>query len=77
MAYTSPESVQGNGVWLLLASVLLFSAYFVLDRIRDYHRLRHFKGPATTGISWWWHSKAVISGRAHEYYGDVTEKYGT
>jgi hypothetical protein len=47
-----------------------------LGRLEEYWRLRHFKGPATTGVSWWWHSKAVISGRSHEYYGDVTEKYG-
>jgi hypothetical protein len=56
--------------------VLLWTVYLVLDRVREYHRLRHFPGPATSGISWWWHSKAVISGRSHEYYGDVTEKYG-
>ncbi|CAO2647730.1 Nn.00g086520.m01.CDS01 [Neocucurbitaria sp. VM-36] len=55
---------------------LLAAAYILIGRIRDYRRLRHFGGPATTGISWWWHSKAVLSGRAHEYYGQVTEKYG-
>jgi hypothetical protein len=76
MTYPLSEYVQGNGLQLLLSSTLLFIAYLVLDRLREYHRLRHFKGPATTGISWWWHSKAVIGGRANEYYGDVTEKYG-
>lgn len=50
--------------------------YWAVVRHRQYANLKHFKGPATTGISWWWYSKAVLSGRAHEYYGDVVEKYG-
>ncbi|KAF2133154.1 cytochrome P450 [Dothidotthia symphoricarpi CBS 119687] len=54
----------------------VLTAYFAVGRLRQYWRLSHFKGPATTGISWWWHSKAVLSGQAHRYYGDVTEKYG-
>lgn len=66
-----------ENVLLRLYPFLLFAAaYILIGRIRDYRRLRHFRGPATTGISWWWHSKAVLSGRAHEHYGDVTEKYG-
>ncbi|KAF1842508.1 pisatin demethylase [Cucurbitaria berberidis CBS 394.84] len=56
--------------------LLLAAAYTLIGRIREYWRLRHFRGPPTTGISWWWHSKAVFSGRAHEYYGNATEKYG-
>jgi hypothetical protein len=76
MAYITLDAMQGNGSWLLLSTALLFTAYLVLGRLREYHRLRHFRGPATTGISWWWHSKAVIGGRANEYYGDVTNTYG-
>lgn len=51
-------------------------AYLVTARLRQYYRLSHFKGPTTTGISWWWHSKAVLSGHSERYYGDVTEKHG-
>lgn len=50
--------------------------YLLAGRIREYWRLRHFKGPFSTGISWLWHSRAVISGDSHKYYGYVTEKYG-
>jgi hypothetical protein len=76
MATESPDVASGNGLRLILTFVFLFSAYLVIGRLQEYWRLRQFKGPFTTGISWWWHSKAVIGGRAHEYYGDVTEKYG-
>ena len=58
---------------LVLSAVV---AYLVIARLRLYYRLSQFKGPATAGISWWWHSKAVLSGQAQRYYGDVTEKYG-
>lgn len=56
--------------------LLIVVAYIAIGRAREYWRLRHFKGPRTTGLSWIWHSKAVASGRAHEYYGEVCEKYG-
>ncbi|KAH7401054.1 cytochrome P450 monooxygenase-like protein [Phaeosphaeria sp. MPI-PUGE-AT-0046c] len=65
------SSVQG------LFYLAIFLAWYLISvRLRQYANLKHFKGPATTGISWWWFSKAVLSGRAHEYYGEVIEKYG-
>ncbi|KAF2997664.1 hypothetical protein E8E13_005689 [Curvularia kusanoi] len=60
----------------LYLGLLVLVAYLTLARLRQSYRLRHFKGPPTTGFSWWWHSKAVLSGQAQRYYGDVTEKYG-
>jgi len=51
-------------------------AYFTGSRVKEYHRLRHFKGPFSTGISWIWHSRAVISGDSHMWYGHATDKYG-
>lgn len=65
-----------NTVPPLYLGLLIIAAYLVITRLRQYYRLSHFKGPATTGISWCWHSKAVLSGQAQRYYGDVTEKYG-
>ncbi|CAE7215810.1 Pisatin demethylase [Pyrenophora teres f. teres] len=58
--------------------VLVFVAVAVvaIGRIRLCLRLRHFRGPATSGFSWLWHSKAVISGQSPRYYGQVCEKYG-
>ncbi|KAH3907555.1 hypothetical protein HBI56_159840 [Parastagonospora nodorum] len=77
MASESPdETVVGIVLRLLPPITLLILAYHVLGRLEEYWRLRHFSGPATTGISWWWHSRAVLSGRSHEFYGHVTEKYG-
>ena len=57
-------------------SVPLLILVLVLRRLHQYQRLRRFKGPFTSGISWMWHSRAVVSGEAHVYYGYVTEKYG-
>jgi hypothetical protein len=76
MASDSHGVASGNSLRSFLSVFVLFTAYLVFSRLQDYWRLRHFKGPRTTGISWWWHSKAVLGGRAHEYYGDATEKYG-
>jgi hypothetical protein len=59
--------------WLYVALFGLL-AQAVLSRVRQFWRLRQFKGPGAW--SWWWHSKAVISGAAQEHYGAVTEKYG-
>jgi hypothetical protein len=73
---SSEEMVTAVALRILPPIALLILVYHVLGRLEEYWRLRHFKGPATTGISWWWHSKAVISGKSHQFYGDVTEKYG-
>ena len=60
----------------LLPLLSLAVAFFVIGRLRQYQRLRHFRGPPTSGLSWWWHSKAVLSGRCYEYYSQVNQKYG-
>ncbi|KAF1837310.1 pisatin demethylase [Decorospora gaudefroyi] len=60
----------------LYAIAFVLVAVFAVGRIRQYWRLRHFAGPATTGFSWLWHSKAVLSRQAPSYYGEVCEKYG-
>jgi hypothetical protein len=61
----------------LYAIAFVLVAFFAIGRIRQYLRLRHFGGPTTTGFSWLWHSRAVISGQSPKYYGEVCEKYGT
>ncbi|ORY02937.1 cytochrome P450 monooxygenase-like protein [Clohesyomyces aquaticus] len=61
-------------VYLLV--LLAFGVYLVAGRLREYWRLRQFKGPFSTGISWIAHSRAVVGGSAHRWYGDITEKYG-
>lgn len=79
MGDTAPASTPeaGNVLHrLVLPICLVVVTYFAIGRWREYRRLSHFKGPPTTGISWWWHSRAVIGGQAHKYYGDVCERYG-
>jgi len=68
---SSTASVALRWLYVALSGLL---ARAVLSRVRQNWRLRHFKGPGAW--SWWWHTKAVISGAAHEHYGAVTEKYG-
>ncbi|KAF2738093.1 pisatin demethylase [Polyplosphaeria fusca] len=55
---------------------LFFAFYVAADRCYQYWRLRHFRGPFSSGLSWIWHSKEVINGTAYLSYGDTTEKYG-
>lgn len=61
---------------IALPLILFVVGVLLVGRCREYQRLAHFKGPPTAGISWWWHSRAVIGGQAHKYYGEVCEKYG-
>lgn len=56
--------------------MVLGVAYAVYDRYKQYRRLQHIPGPRTTGVSWWWHSLAILSGDSHRWYGDATDKYG-
>ncbi|ERF76352.1 hypothetical protein EPUS_09320 [Endocarpon pusillum Z07020] len=58
----------------LVGAVLLGT---VAARLSQFWRLRKFPGPFGTGVSWLWHSCAVLSGNAHRWYGDVTEKHGS
>ncbi|KAF2000019.1 pisatin demethylase [Amniculicola lignicola CBS 123094] len=77
MASETMDRVLSNSspslAYLALAAGIV---YLVAGRLQEYWRLRHFKGPAGVGISWLPHSKAVIGGTAHRWYGDITEKYG-
>ncbi|KAF2503192.1 pisatin demethylase [Lophium mytilinum] len=57
--------------------VFAATVFFIVGRLRQYWRLKHFDGPFSTGFSWLWHSNVVLSGNAHKHYGYVTEKYGT
>jgi hypothetical protein len=67
------DKISQHPFYVLISVV---TAYFTINRLNDYYRLRHIPGPPTTGISWLWHSRAVISGNSHIYYGNATEKYG-
>jgi hypothetical protein len=77
MDTSSPVPLLDNVSRRLYALAFIIVAFFAIGRIRQYRRLSHFGGPATTGFSWLWHSRAVIGGQAPHYYGEVCEKYGT
>ena len=49
---------------------------YVLQKLRAYWRLRRFKGPFGTGFFGLWHTRAVLSGRSHIKYREVSETYG-
>jgi hypothetical protein len=70
------HSLQDNVSFILRVAITLIIIIPLLQRLHQYQRLQRFKGPFSSGISWLWHSRAVISGEAHVYYGYVTEKYG-
>jgi hypothetical protein len=59
--------------WIVGGVVVLT---YVVKELISYNRLRHFKGPPGAAISNWWHTKAFLSGRCHEYYGEANEQYG-
>ncbi|KAF6835612.1 benzoate 4-monooxygenase cytochrome p450 [Colletotrichum musicola] len=50
--------------------------YGVVSVVRQYLRLRHVKGPPSTGFSKWWLIRTVYGGRAHLDFYEAYEKYG-
>ncbi|EGO52223.1 hypothetical protein NEUTE1DRAFT_114214 [Neurospora tetrasperma FGSC 2508] len=58
----------------LLASVVL--AIWVVLKIKQFCRLRHFKGPFGTGWFEIWHGLAYLSGNVHLKFKEATDKYG-
>jgi len=59
--------------WPLVA---LLIALYAIRKVISYNRLRQFKGPPGTGFSDIPHSRAFLSGKCHEWYAEVSEKYG-
>jgi hypothetical protein len=59
--------------WHLIGFAVLA---YVFKVYRQYDRLKHFKGPFSTGFSEFWHSRAMLRNESHLKYGEVCEKYG-
>lgn len=59
--------------WFLGLAVL---AVYLASKVRTYWRLRHFKGPFSTGFSDLWHARLIVSHKNHQGYKDVLDKYG-
>lgn len=58
---------------LLVVFLTLWSA---LSTLRQYNRLREFKGPRLAALSKWWLIKKVGGGRAYLDFWEVTKQYG-
>ncbi|KAI8264284.1 Cytochrome P450 monooxygenase lolP1 [Colletotrichum sp. SAR 10_77] len=50
--------------------------YFIVDRLVVYLKFRHIPGPWWTGLSSSPHSKHIMGPRVHEWYAELSEKYG-
>ncbi|KAF5500215.1 Cytochrome P450 monooxygenase lolP1 [Colletotrichum siamense] len=50
--------------------------YFIIDRLVVYLKFRHIPGPWWTGLSSSPHSKHIMGPRVHEWYAELSEKYG-
>ncbi len=78
MALASILDRPSNLIRLLaVASALLAAVSYVFQILRQYYRLRHFKGPAGVGFSKWWMIKKQIAGSMNTVMGEVSETYGT
>lgn len=49
---------------------------WIFSTVRQYRRLRHFKGPPLAAVSKFWHLKTATSPRAYLELYEVTQKYG-
>ena len=58
----------------LLASVVL--AIWAVVKVKQYYRLRHFKGPFSTGWFEIWHGLAHLFENSHMKYKEATDRYG-
>jgi len=59
--------------WALLASIVTI---YLLRKILRYQKLARFGGPPGTGFSEVPHSINAYTGEAHNWYRNVSEKYG-
>ncbi|KAK3355720.1 cytochrome P450 [Neurospora tetraspora] len=59
--------------WFLAFVVL---AIWVVLKIKQYYRLRHFKGPFGTGWFEIWHGFAYFSNNSHMKFKEATDRYG-
>ncbi|EOO00516.1 putative cytochrome p450 protein [Phaeoacremonium minimum UCRPA7] len=56
--------------------ILLFLLASIISTVRQFFRLRQYKGPSVAGFSKWWMIKHVGGGRTHLDVYEVCQKYG-
>lgn len=57
-------------------ALVVLVLWSTISTIRQYNRLREFKGPRSAGFSKWWLVRTVAGGRAYLDFWDVTKRYG-
>ncbi|KAI3320420.1 cytochrome P450 [Xylariaceae sp. AK1471] len=63
--------------WLTAgAALIVLSAFFLFRRIRSLVQLRDFKGPLVYRISGIPHIQALLSENCHNWYAELSQKYG-
>jgi hypothetical protein len=62
-----------QGGWPILSAVI---SIYLLRKLVIFARLRHFKGPRSTGFSNFLHSRALLGKECHLWYEEVSAKYG-
>lgn len=67
--------IQLDSRGFALVGLLVFVAY-VVATLRQWARLRHFKGPALAGFSQLWLISCVGGGRTHLDLWEACKKYG-
>ena len=60
-------------VWFILSALLCL---FIIDRIIVSSRTIKFKGPWLTNWSHFPHSKALLGPSCHDWYTEISTKYG-
>ena len=60
-------------LWGLLGGLVSF---YVLKAFVTYFRTRRFPGPFWTTFSGFPHARAMLGAQVHEWYGEISEKYG-
>lgn len=66
-------SFNASQLWQIGA---ILSVTYLIRKIIVFNRLRKFRGPPGTGFTNFFHSKAYIGPKCHEWYTYVNEKYG-
>ncbi|KAF6824305.1 pisatin demethylase [Colletotrichum musicola] len=69
-------SLSASPGLMALALGGLMCLYFVINRLIFFVKLRHIPGPWWAHITHLPHSKHIIGPSCHEWYGEISEKYG-
>ncbi|KAF7558832.1 hypothetical protein G7046_g5333 [Stylonectria norvegica] len=77
MALPGPSTLERPSVVLVALIFVGIVLWSLTSTLRQYNRLRDFKGPFIAGFSKWWLIKTVGGSRAYLDFWEVTRKYGS